>query len=185
MQRSAPQQAALAWVSYAMLLWHGCNPPALSCLAGCPSTLTQRSLHRSPPTSHPTGVGRLILDILHALSEGHDASGHEVQGAVSPSLLLLVRRREGGADVECGCAGDPHLLSWSERVPTCLNRCARHLGLTAAPPQPLPQGAPGTGKTTLLRDIAHLLSDTFQCVLGSGASVWPVMAPSAHASAFG
>jgi stage III sporulation protein SpoIIIAA len=57
------------------------------------------------------GVGRLILDILHALSEGHDASGHEVQGAVSPSLLLL--------------------------------------------------GAPGTGKTTLLRDVAHLLSDTF------------------------
>ncbi len=38
------------------------------------------------------GVGRLILDILHALSEGHDATGHEVQGAVSPSLLLLVRR---------------------------------------------------------------------------------------------
>lgn len=36
------------------------------------------------------GVGRLILDILHALSQGHDAAGHEVQGAVSPSLLLLV-----------------------------------------------------------------------------------------------
>lgn len=27
------------------------------------------------------------------------------------------------------------------------------------------QGAPGTGKTTLLRDVAHLLADTFQCVL--------------------
>ena len=46
----------------------------------------------SPPLQlHSAGVGRLILDILHALSEGHDASGHEVQGAVLPSLLLLVR----------------------------------------------------------------------------------------------
>lgn len=69
--------------------------------------------------------------------------------------------------------------------PLSLKLAARHLGLTFAPPQPLPQGAPGTGKTTLLRDIAHLLSDTFQCVLGSGASVWPFMAPSAHASALG
>lgn len=43
------------------------------------------------PSLPPTGVGRLILDILHALSQGHDATGHEAQGAVSPSLLLLVR----------------------------------------------------------------------------------------------
>lgn len=58
--------------------------------------------HYTPPTNHRTlcpclsGVGRLILDILHALSQGHGATGHEVQGAVSPSLLLLVRMGEGG-----------------------------------------------------------------------------------------
>ena len=50
----------------------------------------------SPGIRFTAGAGALILDILHALAQGADAAGHEVQDAVSPSLLLLVRSRWGG-----------------------------------------------------------------------------------------
>lgn len=59
--------------------------------AGIPGTLHRISAMRDREAGiigltyrvgrHAPGVGRLILDVLHALAEGHDATGHEVQGA--------------------------------------------------------------------------------------------------------
>lgn len=132
---------------------------------GCPASFTPAP--PAAPLVQPTtaGVGRLVLDILHALAEGHDATGHEVQGAVSPSLLLLVRGGGAGSSGRGAC-----LLGRAGEQRSSAALCGPPADRSACMPLP-PQGAPGTGKTTLLRDVALMLSDTFRwgCWRGTGA----------------
>lgn len=94
-----------------------------------------QSIH---PPPLPAGVGRLVLDILHGLSRGHDATGHEVQDAISPSLLLLVSQPAGVGvplwgqrTITVQCSGHSRGGGYIRRMDASL-RAPIHLLLAAA-----------------------------------------------------
>ena len=82
------------------------------------------------------GVGALILDILHALAQGADAAGHEVQDAVSPSLLLLVRiRKEAGAAACVRRAAPPPAAPPPPPPPPCSTNASSLASPRLTPPR--------------------------------------------------